>query len=580
MKKIFFSYSRADSDFALKLARDLRAAGQEVWLDQLDIPAGARWDRSVEKALAGCPNLIVILSPTSVASPNVMDEVSFAIDEGKRLIPIVREQCQIPFRLRRFQYIDFTGDYDQALATTLKDLARRDSMAMPIPDEPADSSAAASSTLAQPASPASQKPAQPAREPAPTPKQPAVSEDRPQPSPAPPRPQTPGDGRKATPWIIAGGLAAVIVGAIGFTQGWFTAGTENGNGATVPASGRPVARFTATPVAGQAPLDVSFSSQSAGDIDVLLWEFGDGGASREANPTHTFREATSYSVTLTATGPGGSHNATQTVTVLAATVAIAAEFTARPTSGEAPLSVEFQDQSRGPVNRFQWEFGDGTNSADRSPQHRYTAPGTYTVSLTVRGSDGQDVVRKSGLITVARASNTSPPEEFRCMQGAWNETTGEGPGAPFTWTMTLSGNVLTARRDDGTAEGQFTWTGRDFRGPLTWYNGDVWEGVVLAAPSRNCGYVETNQGWKYVRYRSVNSDTAVRITFRNATDEPVEVYWVDDRGTPVKYSDLQPGQSYVQDTFSTHPWQFRQRGGVIGYYTGTTSQNQSFDIGS
>lgn len=47
----FFSYCREDSDFALRLAGDLKEAGASVWLDQLDIVPGQRWDRAVEDAL-------------------------------------------------------------------------------------------------------------------------------------------------------------------------------------------------------------------------------------------------------------------------------------------------------------------------------------------------------------------------------------------------------------------------------------------------------------------------------------------------------------------------------------------------
>src|SRR5262249_61910461 len=67
----FFSYSREDSDFALRLAEDLKAAGASVWLDQLDILPGQRWDRAVEDALANCPRMLVILSPASINSTNV-----------------------------------------------------------------------------------------------------------------------------------------------------------------------------------------------------------------------------------------------------------------------------------------------------------------------------------------------------------------------------------------------------------------------------------------------------------------------------------------------------------------------------
>ncbi len=40
--RIFFSYSRSDAPFVLKLANALRAEGRHVWVDQLDIPKGAR----------------------------------------------------------------------------------------------------------------------------------------------------------------------------------------------------------------------------------------------------------------------------------------------------------------------------------------------------------------------------------------------------------------------------------------------------------------------------------------------------------------------------------------------------------
>jgi hypothetical protein len=81
----FVSYCREDSDFALKLAGDLKTTGANVWLDQLDILPGERWDRAVEEALAKCPSVVVILSPASVSSTNVMDEVSFALEERKNL---------------------------------------------------------------------------------------------------------------------------------------------------------------------------------------------------------------------------------------------------------------------------------------------------------------------------------------------------------------------------------------------------------------------------------------------------------------------------------------------------------------
>ncbi len=111
----FFSYSREDSEFALRLASDLRAAGSAVWIDQLDIGPGQLWDRAVQSALENCPSVLIILSPASVNSDNVMDEVSFALDQKKTLIPVLYRDCDIPFRIRRFQHIDFRTEYERML---------------------------------------------------------------------------------------------------------------------------------------------------------------------------------------------------------------------------------------------------------------------------------------------------------------------------------------------------------------------------------------------------------------------------------------------------------------------------------
>ncbi len=118
----FFSYSRDDSEFALRLAEDLKAAGANVWLDQLDIAPGQRWARAVQDALNSCQRLLVILSPSSVSSTNVEDEVAFALEEHKTVIPVFYRDCKVPFQLRPFQYVDFRVDYDRGLKALLRTL--------------------------------------------------------------------------------------------------------------------------------------------------------------------------------------------------------------------------------------------------------------------------------------------------------------------------------------------------------------------------------------------------------------------------------------------------------------------------
>ena len=121
----FISYSRINKEFAVKLAKELKAAGFPVWLDQLDIPAGARWDDEIEKALRECGIFMTILTPASIASENAKDEIGYAIDHGKRIFPVLLQECEIPLRLRRFQYVDFTSmNYDQGVKSAKELLAK------------------------------------------------------------------------------------------------------------------------------------------------------------------------------------------------------------------------------------------------------------------------------------------------------------------------------------------------------------------------------------------------------------------------------------------------------------------------
>jgi hypothetical protein len=65
-----------------------------------------------------------------------------------------------------------------------------------------------------------------------------------------------------------------------------------------------------------------------------------------------------------------------------------ASFSASPTSGVVPLQVVFTDTSTGGPTSWQWDFGDATTSQEQNPTHTYTAPGTYTVTLTASNALG------------------------------------------------------------------------------------------------------------------------------------------------------------------------------------------------
>jgi PKD repeat protein/glucose/arabinose dehydrogenase len=70
-----------------------------------------------------------------------------------------------------------------------------------------------------------------------------------------------------------------------------------------------------------------------------------------------------------------------------------AAFTAAPVgaTGPTPLAVTFTDTSTAPgstLSSWAWDFGDGTTSTQPSPAHTFTAPGIYSVTLTVINAQG------------------------------------------------------------------------------------------------------------------------------------------------------------------------------------------------
>lgn len=121
--QVFISYSRRDGDFALQLHNDLEQAGVNTWMDNSDINAGYEWDNSIEDAIHSCDYFVLLISGSSMASENVLDEVNFARNLDKRIIPVLKEQCSIPYRLQRLQHIDLEQHYElglQQLLTTLQ----------------------------------------------------------------------------------------------------------------------------------------------------------------------------------------------------------------------------------------------------------------------------------------------------------------------------------------------------------------------------------------------------------------------------------------------------------------------------
>jgi len=205
----------------------------------------------------------------------------------------------------------------------------------------------------------------------------------------------------------------------------------------------PVADFAGAPLNGVAPHTVDFTNLTTGVSTDYAWDFGDGGTSSQLDPSYTYAAPGTYTVALTATGPGGAHTETKPAYVTVLEPPPIADFMATPLFGSAPLIVSFTDASVGAVSVWSWSFGDGGISNGQNPNHLYTAPGTYTVSLTVTSPGGLDSETKTDYITVDLSLDDGSFE---------GQTAGGAPASP--WTPLGGSHVI--QPDSGTlVDGDF-----------------------------------------------------------------------------------------------------------------------------
>jgi len=91
---IFVSYSHRDTDLVFPIIRKLHDAGYNIWYDE-GIDPGNEWPEEIAAALSSCALFLVFISPRSVGSVNVRNEINFALSEGTPFIAIHIEETEL-----------------------------------------------------------------------------------------------------------------------------------------------------------------------------------------------------------------------------------------------------------------------------------------------------------------------------------------------------------------------------------------------------------------------------------------------------------------------------------------------------
>ncbi|TAH38373.1 MAG: PKD domain-containing protein [Bacteroidetes bacterium] len=151
---------------------------------------------------------------------------------------------------------------------------------------------------------------------------------------------------------------------------------------TVLVNPGPIVSFSSDVNVGCNPLSVNFTNTTSG-APTYSWNFGDGSAlTNSQSPSHTYLNSGTYSVTLIATqGTCADTLRIQSMVVVYPTPGASFNSATSACLGDT-ISFSNTSTSNGGITGYSWDFGDGTALlTSASPNHLYTSPGTYQVTL-------------------------------------------------------------------------------------------------------------------------------------------------------------------------------------------------------
>jgi PKD repeat protein len=230
------------------------------------------------------------------------------------------------------------------------------------------------------------------------------------------------------------------------------------------------------------------------------------------------------------------------------TPAVVANFSGTPTSGTAPLTVNFTDLSTGSPTSWSWNFGDGGTATTQNPSHAYTAAGTYNVTLTATNACGSDPEVKNAYITVTAPGGWTTITYDTFESGMGSYTDGGADMSRYTGGTYAYEGVAAADIQDnsGTASAFTTTTGRNVSGYATqqitfyfraqsmetgedfwvrYYNGSAWQTVATYVSGTNFANGTFYSATVTLTKGTYTFPTNAKISFQcDASDNNDDVY--------------------------------------------------------
>jgi len=121
--KIFISYANNDRDYADKIRRTLMNERFVLNIDEKNIQVGENIKNVISNEIKSSSIFIVLLSQNSIKSDFVNNEIKYAIENGKKILPVLIEKdVDIPTELMDIQFADFSENEKDAMSKLISAL--------------------------------------------------------------------------------------------------------------------------------------------------------------------------------------------------------------------------------------------------------------------------------------------------------------------------------------------------------------------------------------------------------------------------------------------------------------------------
>ncbi len=204
----------------------------------------------------------------------------------------------------------------------------------------------------------------------------------------------------------------------------------------------PSADFSASPLTGCTPFEVSFLDNSSENVTAFAWSFpgGNPANSAEANPVVIYDTPGTYDVTLIVFNQAGS----DTVTFIKYIEAITSPEAGFTKDGEG--LVTFTNTSLY-GSSYAWDFGDGMMSNDENPVHQYQTEGDFVVTLTVTNECGVDTYTEVVKITLPLTAGLKADVTSGCAPVEISFSNSSSPNATG-WAWSFPGGAPATSTDE------------------------------------------------------------------------------------------------------------------------------------